>query len=179
MSRTYTQKEIEFASGLTQREFFGGGLPEKGYADLLAHVDHQVLMSAVTAYLTLNYTAEQLRAAVTTPGGYRKILALSVITLLNRNAVPLLSPLGEAAERDMDKLRKETAIDVDLVAVPPPPPLSASALLEAEVRKDWKVLGMDGIRKKRAASRQYGITLDRLANDGTLESSVTSLRIAQ
>src|SRR5258708_38610278 len=101
---------------------------------------------------------------------YRKILALSMITLLNKEAVTPLTSLNKLAEDDLDKLRRETGIDIDEITVPEPPAPTAEELLADEVRRDWKVLGMDDIRKKRNANRAYGLMLDKLANNGALES---------
>jgi len=162
--------KAQFISEQIEEHFF------QDYAELFAHFNIKALMESLSSYLQLNYTGEELQAAPMTPKAYRTILALATIMLLNRNALEPLTDLNKAAEDDLNKLRRETGIDVP---VPTPPAPTADELLEAEVRRDWKALGMDGIRKKRAASRQYGLTLDRLANNNTLESSVTSLRQAQ
>jgi hypothetical protein len=149
------------------------------FGELFAYVLHADLLEDVNAFLVLNYTTEERQAAPLTPGAFRKMLALAVITLFNRGALVPLCPLGELAEKDLAKLLKETAIDLELIAAPTPPPPTEAQLLEQEVRSDWRTLSMDKIRQKKNASRKYSATLERLANNHTLESSVTSLRQAQ
>ncbi len=164
--------KAQFISEQIEEHFF------QDYGELFAHFNVKAFMESLSSYLQLNYTNEELRAAPTTPGVYRKLLASATITLLNRCAVtPLVEPLNKLAEDDLDKLRRETGIDVDEI-VPEPPAPTAEELLAAEVRRDWKNLSSDQIRKKRNGSRAYGLMLDRLANDGSLDSQITSLRIA-
>jgi hypothetical protein len=164
--------KAQFLSETIEENFF------QEHAELFAHFNVKAFMESLSAYLGLNYSLDELRAAPTTPGAYRKILALSTITLLNRDAVTPLTDLNEAAEKDLATLRTETGVDLELVPVPAPPQATAEELLADEVRRDWKNLSSDQIRKKRNGSRAYGLMLDRLANDGSLDSQITSLRIA-
>jgi len=145
------------------------------YRELFAHFNMKAFIESIASYLHLNYTVEELTVAPVTPGSYRKILALSTITLLNRDAVTPLTDLNEAAEKDLSKLRTETGVDLELVPVLAIPPPTETELLEQQIRNDWKNLPMSKVREKKNASRKYSETLDRLANAGTLESSVTSL----
>src|SRR2546421_412606 len=163
---------------ITKTQFMSERIEETFFSDfseLFAHFNVKALMESLSSYLQLNYTAEELRAAPVTPGEYRMILALSTITLLNRDAVTPLADLNEAAEKDLAKLRRETGIDLELIPEPALKPPTEAELLESEVRSDWRTLSMDKIRQKKNASRKYSETLERLANAGTLESSVTAL----
>ncbi|SRR6266404_3507782 len=164
--------KAQFLAEQTEENFY------QGYAELFAHFNVKAFMESLSSYLQLNYTNEELRAAPMTPGAYRRILALSTITLLNRDAVTPLTDLNELAENDLAKLRKETGIDVELISTPAPAPPTAEELLEQEVRNDWKNLPMSKVREKKSASRKYSETLERLANNGTLESSVTFHTVA-
>jgi hypothetical protein len=164
--------KMEFLSNLIEEKFF------QDYAELFAHFNVKVFSASLSSYLQMNYSADELKAAPTTSGEYRKILALSTITLLNRDAVTPLTPFNKFAENDLAKLRKETGIDLDLVPAPAPPQPTSEELLAAEVRSDWKKLTSDQIRKKKSASRPYSTMLEKLANSGELDSQVTSLRIA-
>ena len=148
------------------------------YRELLAHFSSQAVFEGISSFLKLNYTTEELQTAPMTPKAYRKILALAAITLINRDALEPLTDFTELAEYDLSKLRRETGIDVDEIPAPAPPARTAEELLADEVRRDWKNLSSDQIRKKRNGSRAYGLMLDRLANDGSLDSQITSLRIA-
>jgi len=145
------------------------------YRELLAHFSSAAVFEGISSFLKLNYTTEELQTAPVTPGAYQKLLALAVITLINRDAITPLTDLNELAENDLAKLRKETGIDVELISAPAPAPPTAEELLEQEVRSDWRTLSMDKVRQKKNGSRKYSETLERLANDGTLESSVTAL----
>src|SRR6266481_5134024 len=165
--------KAQFISEQIEEHFF------QDYAELFAHFNVKAFMESLSSYLQLNYTTEELRVAPTALGVYRKLLASATITLLNRCAVnPLVEPLNKLAEDDLDKLRRETGIDVDEIPAPAVPAPTAEELLADEVRRDWKNLSSDQIRKKRNGSRAYGLMLDRLANDGSLDSQITSLRIA-
>jgi hypothetical protein len=165
-----TAKEIEFVSSLVEEKFFGE------YAELLAYFNVKSFMESLSSYLQLNYTAEELRAAPVT-GAYRKLLALATITLFNRGAVnPLTDSFNQAAESDLNRLRKETGIDLELVPPPLPPPPTAGELLRMEITNDWRTLSSDKIRQKRNGNRQYGLMLDRMANEGALDSAVTSIQ---
>ena len=164
---------FEFNSERIEQQFLSD------YQELLAHYSSQAVVEGMASFLSMNYTTAELQTAPVTPGAYRKMLALALMTLLNRNALePLTADLNELAEKDLAELRKETGIDVELIPAPEPPAPTAEELLSAEVRSDWKQLSSDQLRKKKANSRAYSNMLEKLANDGTLESSVTSLRIA-
>jgi hypothetical protein len=161
--------KAQFISEQVEERFF------QDFGELFAHFNMKEFMESLSSYLQLNYTTEELKAAPTTPGAYRKILTLGTITLLNRDAVTPLTDLNELAENDLAKLRKETGIDVELIPAPALKPPTEEELLEQEVRSDWRTLSMDKVRQKKNASRKYSETLERLANAGTLESSVTAL----
>src|SRR6266576_3401020 len=160
--------KAQFISEQVEEHFF------HDYAELFAHFNIKALMESLSSYLQLNYTGEELQAAPTTPRAYRTILALATITLLNRNALEPLTDLNEAAEKDLAKLRTETGVDLELVPVPEPPAPTTEELLANEVRSDWKTLSMSKIREKKNANRTYSDMLEKLANNNTLESSVTS-----
>jgi hypothetical protein len=149
------------------------------YRELLAHFSSQAVIEGIASFLSLNYTTKELQTASVTPGAYRKMLANALITLLNKNTlVPLTEDFSEAANADMDRLRRETGLDLELVSPPAPPPPTAEELLADEVRRDWKTLPMSKVREKKNANRAYSNMLEKLANNNTLESSVTSLRNA-
>lgn len=149
------------------------------YRELLAHYNSSKVFEGISSFLKMNYSTEELTTAPVTPGGaYRKLLAIAVLTLINRNALEPLTDLNELAQADLAKLRTETGVDLELLPVPEPPAPTTEELLANEVRSDWKKLSSDQIRKKRNGSRAYGLMLDRLANNGSLDSQITSLRIA-
>jgi len=166
----------------TKAEFMSERIEQRFHSDfneLLAHFSAAAVFQGIRSFLQLNYTAEELLMAPVTPGGaYRKLLALSLLTLINREAITPLTDFNELAEKDLVELRRETGIGVELIPAPAPPAPTAEELLAAEVRSDWKKLSSDQLRKKKANSRAYSNMLEKLANDGTLESSVTSLQIA-
>jgi hypothetical protein len=166
-----TAKEIEFVSGLVEEKFFGE------YAELFAHFNVKSFMESLSSYLQLNYTAEELQAAPVTPGAYRKLLALATITLFNRGAVnPLTDSFNQAAESDLNRLRQETGTDLELVPPPPPKAPTAEETLRQQVADDWRTLSMDKIRAKKNADRRYSIILEKMANEGALDSAVTSIQ---
>ena len=86
---------------------------------------------------------------------------------------PISDLLNEAALEDLVKLRRETGIGVETL---PPPPPTADELLRQEITNDWRTLSSDKIRQKRNGNRQYGLMLDRMANEGALDSQVTSIQ---
>jgi hypothetical protein len=144
------------------------------YADLLAHYNSTDVFAGVNSFLKLNYTDAELQTATVAPGAYRKILALALITLINRDALePIVTDFTEAGEKDLDRLRQETGVDADLVAVPPPPPPSTEQLLEDQVRQDFATLPSSKMREKRNNDKRYEAMYQRIAD--TLGSSVTSL----
>src|SRR5882762_6377934 len=148
------------------------------YREILAFYPAPAVVDGIRSFLSLNYTPDELTTAPVTPGGgFRKMLALALLTLINREALTPLTDLNLLAENDLAKLRKETGVDLELIPAPEPPAPTTEELLANEVRSDWKKLSNDQIRKKRNGSRAYGLMLDRLANDGSLDSQITSLRI--
>ena len=162
--------KVEFMSEQIGNQFVSD------YKELLAFYPAQAVVDGIRSFLSLNYTPDELTTApVTLGGGFRKMLALALLTLINREALVPLTEFNALAQDDLNKLRRETGVDLDEIPAPVTPPPTAEEILEAEVRNDWKTLGMDGIRKKKSASRKYSETLERLANAGTLESSVTAL----
>jgi hypothetical protein len=163
--------KVEFMSEQIGNQFVSD------YKELLAFYPAQAVVDGIRSFLSLNYTPDELTTAPVTPGGgFRKMLALALLTLINREALtPLTDNLNELAENDLAKLHKETGIDLELIVASAPPPPTEAQLLEHEVRSDWRTLSMDKIRQKKNASRKYSETLERLANAGTLESSVTAL----
>jgi len=165
--------KVQFLSQQIEEQFLSD------YRELLAHFSSQAVFECISSFLKMNFSTEDLTNAPVTPGGaYRKLLAIAVLTLINRNALEPLTDLNELAENDLAKLRKETGIGLELIPAPTAPAPTAEELLADEVRRDWKNLSSDQIRKKRNGSRAYGLMLDRLANDGSLDSQITSLRIA-
>ena len=167
----------------TKAEFMSRQIEEKflsDYRELLAHFSSAAVFEGIGSFLKLNYGVEELTTAPVTPGGaYRKLLSTALLNLINRDALTPLTDLNELAENDLAKLRKETGIDVELIPAPAPAPRTKSELLEQEVRRDWKTLSSDQLRKKKANSRAYSNMLENLANTpGGLDSQITSLRIA-
>jgi len=158
----------DFASQLIEKRFFSD------FRELFSHFDADKVFQSLSSYLQLNHSAEELTSAATSPRDYRKMLALAAITLIDRGAVvPISDLLNEAALEDLAKLRRETGIGAE--PLPPPPP-TADELLREEVTNDWRTLSMDKLRQKRNANRKYGVMLDRLANEGGLDSQVTSIQ---
>src|SRR6266403_3224582 len=139
--------KFEFMSERIEQQFLSD------FNELLAHFSAAAVFEGIRSFLQLNYTTAELQTAPVTPGAYRKMLALALITLLNRNSLELLSDLNELAESDLAKLRKETGIDVELIPAPESPAPTEEQLLEQEVRSDWRTLSMDKIRQKKANNR--------------------------
>jgi hypothetical protein len=163
--------KTEFASQLIEQRFLSD------YRELLSHYDGEKVFQSLSSFLQLNNTISELQIAATCPGEYRKTLALALITLINRNALQSLTDdLNEAAEKDLDRLRQETGVDLELVPPPPPKPPTVDELLRQEITNDWRTLSSDKIRQKRNCNRQYGLMLDRMANEGALDSAVTSIQ---
>ena len=161
---------------ITKAQFISEQIEESFFSEFREMCGHHSgVDQGISSFLKMNYTIEELQAAPMVPGAYRKMLANALITLVNREALTLLTPYNESAEADLDRLRKETDIDVELIPAPAPLPPTAEELLEQEVRSDWRTLSMDKVRQKKNGSRKYSETLERLANAGTLESSVTAL----
>ncbi|MGB9474828.1 MAG: hypothetical protein WCE87_07130 [Candidatus Udaeobacter sp.] len=145
------------------------------HRELLAHFDMSQVQESLIAYLQLNETAETLRAAATKPNEYRALLSAALVTLIDRNALTQLADLNEDALGELAELRRKTGIGVEQLIPPPPPAPTAAELLREEILNDWRTLPMSKVREKKNGNRQYAAMLDQLANDGSLESSATSL----
>jgi len=144
------------------------------YRELVSHFNSSDIFEGVNSFLKLNYTNDELQAAPLTPGAYRQILALALITLINRDALkPIVADFTESGEEDLVKLRRVTGLDLDLIPIPAPAPPTAEQLLEAQVRQDFATLPSSKMREKRNNDKKYEATYQRIAD--TLGSSVTSL----
>jgi hypothetical protein len=149
------------------------------FRELLAHFNSASVMESISAFLRLNYTEAELRKAGTEPKVYRGYLESALLTLIDRAALmPLVARLNDAAEADVVRLRRSTGIGADSLKPPAPPPPTAEEALRTEVASDWRNLSSDKVRAKRNNNRKYAEMLDRMANDGSLESVATSLQQA-
>lgn len=162
--------KTEFIAARTESRF------KDTYREFLAHFSADGVFESLVSYLQLNFDSNELLSAQSDPNKYFGILEQALVTLYDRGALTPVTDLNGAAEEDLVKIRRATGIGAeDLPAVLPPPP-TADELLRQEITNDWRTLSMDKIRQKRAGSRQYGLMLDRLANEGALDSAVTSIQ---
>jgi hypothetical protein len=144
------------------------------HRELLAFYDLKQVQESLIAFLQLNHTAEELKAASVNPTQYRKLLSAVLVTLIDRNAITTDLTLNEDAKNDLEGLCRATGIAVDQLTPPPTPAPTAQELLREEVMNDWRTLSMVKIREKKNGNRQYASMLDSMAHAGSLESSVTS-----
>ncbi len=146
------------------------------YREFLAHFSADGVFESLVSYLQLNFDSNELLSAQSDPHKYFRILEDALVTLYDRQAIVPITELNEVAQEDLVKLRRATGIGAEALPPPPPKPPTAEKLLREEVTNDWRTLSMDKIRQKRNANRKYGVMLDRLANEGALDSSVTSIQ---
>src|SRR5882762_5832344 len=84
------------------------------YREILAFYPAQAVVDGIRSFLSLNYTSDELTTAPVTPGGgFRKMLALALLTLINREALVPLTEFNALAQDDLNKLRRETGVDLD------------------------------------------------------------------
>src|SRR5437899_695724 len=105
---------------LTKAELMSERIEQQFLSDfneLLAHFSAAAVFEGIRSFLSLNYSVEELTTAPVTPGAYRKLLAVALLTLINREAITPLTDLNELAEKDLANLRKETGIDVELIQI--------------------------------------------------------------
>ena len=146
------------------------------YREFLAHFSADGVFESLVSYLQLNFDSNELLSAQSDPNKYFRILEQALVTLYDRQAIVPITELNEVAQEDLVKLRRTTGIGAE--ALPPPPPKSPTAdeLLREEVANDWHTLPMDKIRPKKNADRRYSIILEKMANEGALDSQVTSIQ---
>ena len=166
-----TLTKSQYAATLVQDRFFSD------YREIVAHFSEVV--EGITSYLQLNH-AEELIALSKTPDTrlYRTLLAEALITLIDRGALTPIADLNELAEAGLAKLRRESGIGVETLPPPPPTPPTAEEILRQEIATDWRTLPMDKVRMKKNGSKLYAAMLEKMANEGSLDSVATSLQRA-
>ena len=162
--------KTEFIAARTESRF------KDTYREFLAHFSADGLFESLVSYLQLNFDSNELLSAQSDPNKYFRVLEQALVTLYDRQAIVPITELNEVAQENLVKLRRATGIGAEALPPPPPKPPTADELLREEVTTDWRTLGMDKIRQKRNANRNYGVMLDRLANEGALDSLVTSIQ---
>src|SRR5882724_1395756 len=158
--------KTEFIAGRTESRF------KDTYREFLAHFSADGVFESLVSYLQLNFDSNELMSAQSDPNKYFRILEQVLVTLYDRGAMTPLTELNAAAQEDLAKLRRATGIGAEALPPPPPKPPTSDELLQEEVANDWRTLSMDKMRQKRNANRKYGVMLDRLANEGALDSQV-------
>jgi hypothetical protein len=167
MSRQITK--AEYWGQTIQDGFFGD------YRELIAHIGG--VTEGITSFLQLNFADELIAfSKKLDPRLYRRLLTEALVTLIDRGALTQVSDLNALAEADLAKLRKETGIGIELLPPPPPKAPTAEELLRQEIANDWQTLPMKKVKEKKNSSRQYAEMLDRMANEGSLDSVATSLQ---
>jgi hypothetical protein len=166
-----TITKAQYMAQMTQDRFL------HDYREIIAHLSEVV--EGITSYLQLNH-AEELIALSRTPDArlYRTLLAEALITLIDRGALTPIADLNDLAQADLAKLRRETGIGAETLPPPPPKPPTADELLRHEIANDWRTLPMDKVRAKKNGSKLYAAMLEKMANEGTLDSVATSLQRA-
>jgi len=166
-----TITKADYAAQLVQQRFFSD------FRELIAH--YSDVVSGITAFLQMNNPDELIGLSKTPdPSLYRRLLAEALVTLIDRGALAAVADLNELAQVDLAKLRLETGVGVELLPPPPPKAPTADELLRQEITTDWRTLPMDKVRAKKNSSRKYAEMLDRMANEGSLDSVATSLQRA-
>ena len=162
----------QFSAQLTQDRFFSE------HRELVAHFGG--VIEGITSFFELNYSDELISLSKTPdPGLYRRLLAESLVTLIDRGALTQIADLNDLAEADLVKLRRETGIGAETLPPPPPKPLSRQEQLEQRVSSDWNTLKIADFKKLCASDRSYRETFERLSNENRLDgTAVTSLERA-
>jgi hypothetical protein len=162
--------KTEFIAARTESRF------KDTYREFLAHFSADGVFESLVSYLQLNFDSNELLSAQSDPNKYFRIVEQALVTLYDRQAIVPITEFNEVAQKDLVKLRRATGIGAEDLPAPPPPPPTADELLRQEITNDWRTLSSDKIRQKRNGNRQYGLMLDRMANEGALDSAVTSIQ---
>jgi hypothetical protein len=170
MSRQITK--AEYWGQTIQDGFFGD------YRELIAHFSG--VTEGITSFLQLNFADELIAfSKKPDPRLYRRLLTEALVTLIDRRALTqIAADLNDLAEVELANLRRETGIGVEMLPPPPPKAPTAEELLRQEIANDWQTLPMKKVKEKKNSSRQYAEMLDRMANEGSLDSVATSLQRA-
>lgn len=170
MSRQITK--AEYSGKQTEGLFLGD------YRELAAF--YSGVTEGIVAYLQLNNVEELIALSqAPNPRLYRRLLAEALVTLIDRGALTQVAELNDLAERDLEKLRKETGIGTELLPPPPPKPLSAQQLLEQRVSSDWNTLKIADFKKNCASDKAYREAFERLSEENRLGvNAATSLQRA-
>jgi hypothetical protein len=168
---------------ITKAEYSGKqteGLFLEDYREIVAF--HSGVTEGIVAYLQLNNVEELIALSqAPNPRLYRRLLAEALVTLIDRGALTQVAELNDLAERDLEKLRKETGIYPEGYLAPPPPPrqLSAQEQLEQRVSDDWNSLKIADFKKNCANDKTYRETFERLSEENRLGgNTATSLQRA-
>jgi len=159
----------EFAGQMVQDRFFND------YRELVAH--YSDVPAGIISFLEMNFPDElvSLSNALDTKL-YRNLLSEALVTLIDRQALTPIAELNDFAQKDLVRLRRETGIGAGTLPPPPPKPLTADELLRQEIANDWRTLPMDKVRAKKNGSKLYAAMLEKMANEGSLDSVATSLQ---
>jgi hypothetical protein len=144
-------------------------------AELLCYFDGEQLHESLSSFIELNFADELQTLTYLDSIKMRELLDRALISLIQSGALIPVAELSSEAEAQLNSLRTSTGIGSAAV---PPPPKSAEELLREEIADDWRNRPMAVIKLKKNSSKPYRDTLERMAADGSLESSVTSLQRA-
>jgi hypothetical protein len=164
--------KAQYSAQITQDRFF------EDYREFTSHFSD--VAESITSYLRLNHAEELIALSKTSdPKLYRQLLAESLVTLIDRNALSQVAELNDLAQLDLANLRRETGVGAEALPPPPPKPLSAQEQLEQRVSSDWNALKIADFKKLCASDRLYRETFERLSNENRLGgNAVTSLQRA-
>jgi hypothetical protein len=163
-----TITKADYAAQLVEQRFF------TDFRELIAH--YSDVVSGLTAFLQMNNPDELISLSNTPdPGLYRRLMAEALVTLIDRQALTPTAELNDLADRDLERLRKETGVGLEKLPLPPPRQPTAGESLEAEVIADYNGgLSATKMREKRNSNKAYNETYIRLAEGNQLESRITS-----
>jgi hypothetical protein len=162
---------------ITKAQYMAQQTQDRFFADYREFTSHfSDVVESITSYFRMNHPDELVALSKTAnPKLYRELLAEALVTVFDRGALTPLADLNDLAERDLEKLRKETGIGTELLSPPAPKPPTAQESLEAEVIADYKGgLSATKMREKRNSNKTYNETFVRLAEGNQLESRITS-----
>ena len=165
---------------LTKAQYLAQQGQDQFFTDYREFTSHfSDVVESITSYLRLNHRDELVALSQTPdPKLYRNLLAESLITLYDRRALNQVADLNDLAMADLAKLRRESGVGVETLPTPSPKPLTADELLREEIATDWRTLPMDKVRAKKNGSKLYAAMLEKMANEGSLDSVATSLQRA-
>ena len=145
------------------------------YRELLSAFDLQQVAEALAAYSNLGNGVLPEKHGIPV---YRIFTETAFLTLYDRGALSPIAPFTALGESDLAKMRRSSGVGAELLPPPPPTLPTAEELLRHEIAADWRTLPMDKVRAKKNGNRQYASMLEKMANEGSLDSVATSLQRA-